>query len=204
MDAVRGVFLGAASVLVAGAVGVFIWLHVAENPSGTGGSISLAPSAVRPNAAGVGEIDGIQTRVASTTSERLQASPLVPAESFLTEAARKSQQVSTRLEAIWSAEKTNPTQTQQAEQALLAAMNSEGVLEIPEQPDRVVEIGCRASMCRIESEFPPGNSGSEWATRVLLVAAAEFGSSTFVSSSTETGESRLVVYAFRLGNDPGQ
>jgi hypothetical protein len=202
MDSVRTILLGAISGAVAAAVGVGIWIYVGENSVGTGQrsepAVSVAPAAV----IAVGENSGFRSPVVSPASKRLQIDPLATSESFLAEAERKSHEASTRLEAVWSADKANPMQTRRTEQALLAAMNSEGVLELPEQPSRVVAIGCRATMCRIESEFQTVNSGTEWATRVLMGAMGEFGTSTFVPLPSEAGGTRLVIYAFKPGKDP--
>jgi len=202
MDSVRTILLGAISGAVAAAIGVGIWIYVGENSAGTGQrsdpAVSVAPAAV----VAVGENSGFRSPVVSPASKRLPINPLATSESFLAQAERKSHEDSMRLEAVWSADKANPMHTQRTEEALLAAMHSEGVLEIAEQPDRVVDIGCRASMCRIESDFRVGRSGNEWATRVLIGTASEFGSSTFVTLPFEDGSNKLVIYAFKLRKNP--
>ena len=202
MDAVRTILLGAVSGALVAAIGVGAWVYVYESPPSASPSNALT-AIVEPVAAlEVGEVSGIHSPGVLPAPNRLPTHPPVSAESMLEQGARQSHETSTRLEAIWSADKANPMQTRHTEQALVAAMSSEGLLEVPEQPGRVVDIGCRASMCRIESEFPAGYSGAEWATRLLIGAAPEFGTSTFVTLPSEGGANKFVIYAFKLGKDP--
>ena len=135
------------------------------------------------------------------------AAPLPPlpelgSAAFSAENTRQTAETHQRLEQIWSADRVDAAQTAQIEQNLLEKAASKAVLEIPDQPTRIVSIGCRKSMCRIETTFPGGSSPSEWGTRMLIEMAPAFSNSTQVSFPGEKGQATVVLYAFRPGAAP--
>lgn len=107
-----------------------------------------------------------------------------------------------KFEGIWNADAAAPAGVQ-TEQAILAAMSSAVVAESRYQPV-AYNANCRASMCRIETDFAAGGDGSDWATRLLLAMGSSnaFGSSAIVTQPGDNGGKHVVIYAFRPGYSP--
>jgi hypothetical protein len=123
--------------------------------------------------------------------------PLDPA-AFQAQSIRDRDAAARKLEAAWSADAAAPQVATQTEQKLLEAMETGLASQARFQPTTSVP-SCRASLCRIEAEFAPGEDGNNWATRLLLDMGGTFGNTTTLQYQQPEGRSQLVVYAFRLG-----
>jgi hypothetical protein len=117
------------------------------------------------------------------------------------ESERVRQSIVSKNEARWAADANAQAEAARLEQKLVAAAASDGVTAVPFQPDRM-QVACKRSMCRIESDFPPGSSSGEWTTRMLLMLGGEIASSQWVAETLPNGAKRSVLYAYRVGHAP--
>jgi hypothetical protein len=117
------------------------------------------------------------------------------------ETERVRQSIVSKNEARWAADATAQAEAAKLEQKLMSAAASDGVTALPFQPDRM-QVACKRSMCRIESDFPPGSSSGEWTTRMLLMLGGEIASSQWVAETLPNGAKRSVLYAYRVGHAP--
>lgn len=115
---------------------------------------------------------------------------------------RDAQEASARLEARWAADREDPVTATRIEQRILAAADSEALLEVRSQPLRY-EASCRSDLCRLEADFGPGVDANEWPTRMLLVMGNTFESASTVILPSAKGGYQAVVYAFKPGRTPG-
>ena len=157
---------------------------------------------------------GASLDVPDTSGQAAQASPAprvaaprppVPdlgSAEYDAEIARQNAEATARLEKMWAADHTDAAQSLQVERDLVDKMASKSVLEIRDQPSKIISIGCRSTMCRIESSFPGGTSPSEWSTRMLIEMSPAFQNSTQVSKPGEKGQSTVVLYVFKPGAVP--
>lgn len=106
-------------------------------------------------------------------------------------------------EARWNLDAPAPIESTKLEQTLLSAAGSESVEQVRFKPEKL-EVQCKSSMCRIETEFARGADTTEWATRLLLTTGAEFGNVNFVGERLPDGKERMVMYSYRLGTNPPQ
>lgn len=84
---------------------------------------------------------------------------------------------------------------------ILSAAASPGVISARFLPNQL-DAQCRSTMCRIETRFPPGSDGNQWAVRLLLSLAGQVGSTTIVRDRLASGDQTLVLYTYRPGVVP--
>lgn len=105
-------------------------------------------------------------------------------------------------EAAWAREPSSPQAAVQLEDKFRTAASSEGVASV-RFPPRSVSVQCRASMCRIESEFPTSGTSSEWALRMQLALGGRvLGTVVTVPESLPDGSEKLLMYAYTPGRRP--
>ncbi|MEO6104157.1 MAG: hypothetical protein ABIP44_11035 [Pseudoxanthomonas sp.] len=118
------------------------------------------------------------------------------------DAAGKSRDVMAKNEAAWSKDPTAPEKSAQIEEKFRVATASDGVTSAHFQPESV-SVQCRSGMCRIESVFPPGASGGEWAVRMqLALGGTTIGNVVTVSESLPNSGEKLLMYAYMPGHPP--
>ncbi len=107
-----------------------------------------------------------------------------------------------KMETIWANDAADAAAAAKTEQAIASALESAIVLESQSQPTST-QFSCRASMCRIETEFDQAGSGGDWATRFLAqMGGGAFGNSSMVTLPGPDGAKKVVLYAFRPGREP--
>ncbi|HXI15342.1 MAG TPA: hypothetical protein VNM48_03150 [Chloroflexota bacterium] len=117
------------------------------------------------------------------------------------ELAKEAEVATRKFEAIFAADRPEPVEDSKTEQALTRALESRLVQEARSQPLNA-QVACRSSMCRIESNFRPGEEASEWSTRLLLEMGRTFGAVTTVFPPGGANQKKVVMYAFRPGHEP--
>ena len=104
-------------------------------------------------------------------------------------------------EQAWTQEPASPVKAAEVEQKFQAAAASEGVTEVRYQP-RSMSVQCRATLCRIESEFPTPGTSAEWALRMQLSLGGVIGNAVMVPQPLPGGGEKLVMYAYMPNRRP--
>lgn len=175
----------------------------------TGGAATLVFQVGREPPAAAAVADTTEQAPAAGSVERISSLAPRPEslqyDEAIRERAHEHERAAERLiaknEARWHGDQSAPVQGAKMEQALLAAMTSDGVVTARFQPD-TFDVKCKSSMCRIESRFPQGADGNEWATRMLLAMEGQIATGESAVETLPEGGQKLVLYGYRAGRAP--
>ncbi len=199
MTNLRPIVLGALAGLSLVAIGW--WAKDALNDSGIE-KASTSESAPLPDVVDAPVVPVARPATAPMQSAYVAPVPIDPV-AFREQSNRDRDAAARKLEAAWNVDAAAPQLATQTEQKLLEAMDTGLASQARFQPISSLP-SCRASLCRIEGEFAPGQDGNNWATRLLLDMGGTFGNTTTVQYRQPDGRSQIVLYAFRLGKTPPQ
>jgi hypothetical protein len=105
-------------------------------------------------------------------------------------------------EAAWAREPSSPQAAAAMEDKFRLATASEGVTSVRFTP-RSVQVQCRATVCRLESEFPTRGTSAEWALRVqLALGGSVLGNVVTIPEQIPGGGEKLVMFAYMPGHRP--
>ena len=160
---------------------------------GAGSAASTLTSTQPPTAAAI----PVNGKAASATQVAMMAPATMKAEGM-----RLMLETERKMEAIWAKDAPDAAAAAKTEQAIASALESNIVQEARWQPE-ATQFSCRASMCRIESEFDAAAAGGDWTARFLAqMGGRTFGNSSMVTLPGADGKKTVVVYAFRPGRGP--
>ena len=203
MGQVRSIVASAIAGSLAGLVAVAGWLYLSPGADSAGETAAKDQDVV----ADASTRDAAQPPPFRQSTMKLPPQP-AGFEPFTTDpreeaanALATAKRTESELSSKWNADTEDPIKGTETEQRLFAAAESEAVLQSRYQPERLT-MGCRSSMCRVDTTFAPGADGAEWATRMLLAAGGTFGASSIVTLPSAGGGYRVVIYAFRPGMGP--